>query len=354
MNLLEELKENQRRLDNGEIDKNEFEKQKKTLLRQFSGNSKEDKKTEHSHDANKPRETELYDILQLKPEATEAEIKLSYKKLALKHHPDKNGGIETEEWNKLSNAYKILSDKNSRSLYDNYGTINDSLEGKASFNPYVGGDTWQPYIGDLEIGLWMFSIMNDGSSPEINELTSNERRVQRHTIRVSNIVRYLKDKLSRFPKQDSSEFESFEESLRQEAQKLLSEPNGKELLSSLGGIYVSKAQAHLNKSFLSSISNKCSNIFNGVEFTVDLISGYLAAKTKGGPMMKQEEMNKVIWRLSRSEISSITRETCDKILNNDEDDKDTSYLLANSLQLLGKVWLGNIYNYLYRLSNFFF
>lgn len=49
MNLLEELKENQRRLDNGEIDKNEFEKQKKTLLRQFSGNSKEDKKTEHSH-----------------------------------------------------------------------------------------------------------------------------------------------------------------------------------------------------------------------------------------------------------------------------------------------------------------
>ncbi|CAB5396471.1 unnamed protein product [Rhizophagus irregularis] len=331
MNLLEELKENQRRLDNGEIDKNEFEKQKKTLLRQFSGNSKEDKKTEHSHDANKPRETELYDILQLKPEATEAEIKLSYKKLALKHHPDKNGGIETEEWNKLSNAYKILSDKNSRSLYDNYGTINDSLEGKASFNPYVGGDTWQPYIGDLEIGLWMFSIMNDGSSPEINELTSNERRVQRHTIRVSNIVRYLKDKLSRFPKQDSSEVAIL-----------------------LGGIYVSKAQAHLNKSFLSSISNKCSNIFNGVEFTVDLISGYLAAKTKGGPMMKQEEMNKVIWRLSRSEISSITRETCDKILNNDEDDKDTSYLLANSLQLLGKVWLGNIYNYLYRLSNFFF
>lgn len=49
MNLLEELKENQRRLDNGEIDNNEFEKQKKTILSQFAGNSKEAKKTEHSH-----------------------------------------------------------------------------------------------------------------------------------------------------------------------------------------------------------------------------------------------------------------------------------------------------------------
>jgi hypothetical protein len=47
MNLLEELKENQRRLDNGEIDQNEFEKQKKAILGQFAGNSKE--KTEHSH-----------------------------------------------------------------------------------------------------------------------------------------------------------------------------------------------------------------------------------------------------------------------------------------------------------------
>jgi hypothetical protein len=166
-----------------------------------------------------------------------------------------------------------------------------ALEGKASFSPYVGGDSWQPYIGDLEIGLWMFSMMNNGSSPELNELNSNERRKQRHTIRVSNIVRYLRDKLSRFPKQDSSEFESFEESLRQEAQKLLSEPNGKELLSALGGIYVSKAQAHLNKSFMASVSNKCSSLFSSVEFTVDLISGFLAVKNKGGhSVMKQEEV----------------------------------------------------------------
>lgn len=45
----------------------------------------------------KPKETDLYAILQLEPNATEAEIRSSYRRLALKHHPDKNDGIVTEE-----------------------------------------------------------------------------------------------------------------------------------------------------------------------------------------------------------------------------------------------------------------
>ena len=53
---------------------------------------------------NKPKEKDLYRILQLEPNATEAEIKSNYKKLALKHHPDKNDGIVTEEV-----LYQILS-----------------------------------------------------------------------------------------------------------------------------------------------------------------------------------------------------------------------------------------------------
>jgi preprotein translocase subunit Sec63 len=43
------------------------------------------------------KETSLYEILELESNATEAEIKSKYKKLALKHHPDKNNGIETEK-----------------------------------------------------------------------------------------------------------------------------------------------------------------------------------------------------------------------------------------------------------------
>jgi hypothetical protein len=216
-----------------------------------------------------------------------------------------------------------------------------ALVGKASFNPYVGGDTWQPYIGNLETGLWLFSFMDDRSSPELENITSDKQKEQRHTIRVSNITRFLRDKLSRFPKQkqdnNTSEIESFTKDLHKEAQKLYVEPNGKELLSSLGEIYVSKAQANLNRF---SISNRFSSLFNNVRFTTDLVSGFIAAKTKSG--MNQEEISKLVWRLSRSEINSIVCETCDKVLdnkNNNADDENESNHLANSLRRLGQVWL---------------
>ncbi|RHZ50951.1 hypothetical protein Glove_487g59 [Diversispora epigaea] len=325
-----ELKEIKRQLDDGEINNDEYNKRQKSMLKKWLDEPVETKKSERSHVT-----TDLYDALRLKPSATEAEIKSSYKKLALKHHPDKNSGIETEEWNEISKAYEVLSDNDKRSLYDNYGTINNSLEGKASLNHYVGGDSWQPYIGNLEIGLFLFSFMENMNSPELENLTSAEQKERRHTIRVSNIADHLQNKLSQFPRQDnSSEFELFINSLHQEAQKLVAEPNGKELLTLLGKIYISKAEAHISNYSITSQLKKISNLFNGLEFTVDLISSYVAVKTKGGPSgMSQEEVCRLVWRLSRSEISSVAREACDKILNNYTH-------LANSLYLLGKAWSG--------------
>ncbi len=58
-----------------------------------------------------------YDILGLKQTATSAEIKLRYRELAKKHHPDRTGE-ESEELVRINEAYEVLSDTERRRRYD--------------------------------------------------------------------------------------------------------------------------------------------------------------------------------------------------------------------------------------------
>lgn len=65
-----------------------------------------------------------YEILEIAKTATEAEIKKSYRKHALKWHPDKNPDNQKEaekKFKEISEAYEVLSDKKKRDIYDKYG-----------------------------------------------------------------------------------------------------------------------------------------------------------------------------------------------------------------------------------------
>ncbi|KVI04008.1 Chaperone DnaJ, C-terminal [Cynara cardunculus var. scolymus] len=64
-----------------------------------------------------------YDILQVPKGASDDQIKRSYRKLALKYHPDKNQGNEdaNKKFAEINNAYEVLSDSEKRSIYDRYG-----------------------------------------------------------------------------------------------------------------------------------------------------------------------------------------------------------------------------------------
>lgn len=83
---------------------------------------------------------DYYKILGVSNDATQADIKKAYRKLALKWHPDKNPERQAEATKKfrdISKAYEVLSDEKRRKIYDQYGCEefqNDRTDG--------GGPSW--------------------------------------------------------------------------------------------------------------------------------------------------------------------------------------------------------------------
>ncbi|MDQ6723437.1 MAG: J domain-containing protein, partial [Thermoproteota archaeon] len=79
--------------------------------------------------------TSHYDILQIKQDATNDEIKRSFRILALKYHPDKNKSSESKEkFLRIVEAYEVLSDAGSRKKYDLLFQSNRGEETIASFS----------------------------------------------------------------------------------------------------------------------------------------------------------------------------------------------------------------------------
>jgi molecular chaperone DnaJ len=93
-------------------------------------------------------EVDYYKTLGVSRDATADEIKKSYRKLALKHHPDRNpGNPEAEQqFKEIAEAYEVLSDADKRARYDRFG-----YEGvRGSF--HRGGFSWEDFThaGDFE------------------------------------------------------------------------------------------------------------------------------------------------------------------------------------------------------------
>jgi len=68
--------------------------------------------------------TDYYKLLGVSKSASQEEMKKAYRKLALKYHPDKNKGNKAaeEKFKEINEAYAVLSDKEKRQQYDQFGS----------------------------------------------------------------------------------------------------------------------------------------------------------------------------------------------------------------------------------------
>lgn len=65
----------------------------------------------------------LYEDLNISKKATQAEVKRAFREQAFLHHPDTNPEDKGEQFSRISQAYKVLSDPEQRELYDETGAI---------------------------------------------------------------------------------------------------------------------------------------------------------------------------------------------------------------------------------------
>jgi hypothetical protein len=92
-----------------------------------------------------PEAADLYRRLGVDRGAGEDEIKKAYRKLALQYHPDKNGSdaSATATFQRISEAYSVLSDPSKRRNYDQYGEVD---------------------MGEFDIDSFMHEMFSDGGS----------------------------------------------------------------------------------------------------------------------------------------------------------------------------------------------
>jgi DnaJ-class molecular chaperone len=114
-----------------------------------------------------PAVADLYEVLGVKKDASEADLKSAYRKLAKKYHPDANPNNKQaeEKFKEINQAYEILSDKQKRAQYDSMRS--SPFGGQGSFAGQRGGRG--PFQGQSQAGPMPFEFRG-GSIDDLFEM----------------------------------------------------------------------------------------------------------------------------------------------------------------------------------------